>query len=71
MHGTTIKIKINLNSICRFSSYRGVNVSVSIIKTNQLALYKEIIAVCYEIETINKIKEYIGWAESGNKFVAF
>jgi hypothetical protein len=34
-----------------FSSYRTVNKSISVIKTSQLMLYREIIAVCSEIHT--------------------
>jgi hypothetical protein len=34
-----------------FSPYRAVNTPVSVIKTSQLMLYREIIAVCSEIHT--------------------
>ena len=41
----------NPNHIYRPSSYRAVIRSVSVIKTSQLMLYREIMAVCSEIHT--------------------
>jgi hypothetical protein len=40
----------NLKHIYRSSPYRAVN-TISVIKTSQLMLYREIIAVCSEIHT--------------------
>ena len=38
--------------VCSYSLYRAVNtLSVSVIKTSQLMLYREIIAVCSQIHT--------------------
>ena len=46
-----LKTHFNLNCNHRLSSYREVNNSVSVIKTSQLILYREIIAVCSQIHT--------------------
>ena len=44
--------KIILNYIQKPSPYRAVNtLSVSVIKTSQLMLYREIMAVCSQIHT--------------------
>jgi hypothetical protein len=48
---TVLKKRIDLNYVCRFSSYRAVNTLGLCYKTNLLMLYKEIIAVCSEIGT--------------------
>jgi len=49
-HGL-LKDKIILHYILRPSPNRAVNTLVSFIKTSQLKLYREIIAVCSEIHT--------------------
>ena len=45
--------QIHINTLCgqnvECRTYRAVNTSVSIIKTNQSMLYSEIIAVCSQI----------------------
>ena len=48
-----LKTKINLNCTEIFISHRAVNTHnyVSVVKTGQLMLYREIIAVCSEIHT--------------------
>jgi hypothetical protein len=48
----------NMNYIYIFSSYRAVNTPLSVMKTSQLMLYSEIIAVCSEIHTehINTVR---------------
>jgi hypothetical protein len=57
------KYKIRLNYIQRPSPYRAVNtLSVSVIKTSQLMLYREIMAVCSEIH-IKHIKTLCGLNE--------
>jgi hypothetical protein len=43
--------KLNLNYIERFSSYLAVNTLRLGYKNHQLMLYREIIAVCFEIHT--------------------
>jgi len=48
--GGSLKIKIKLNYITIQSVPRSKD-SVSVIKTNQLMLYREIIAVCSQIHT--------------------
>ena len=42
---------INWNYISIFNPYRAVNNCVWVIKTSQLMLYREIMAVCSEIHT--------------------
>ena len=42
---------VNLSYVSRFSPYREVNRLVWVIKTSQLMLYREIMAVCSEIHT--------------------
>jgi hypothetical protein len=39
----------------RPSSYRAVNIFISVIKTNQLALYRAKFAICSEINTKNTV----------------
>jgi hypothetical protein len=48
---TLLRKRIDLNYVCRFSSYRTVNTLSLCYKTNPLMLYREIIAVCSEIGT--------------------
>ena len=48
-HGT-VNTQLGLHYILRSSPYRAVN-TVSVIKTSQLMLYREIIAVCSQIHT--------------------
>ena len=45
-----VKVRVNLSRIYISSPYRAVN-TVSVIKTSQLMLYREIMAVCSEIHT--------------------
>jgi hypothetical protein len=45
-----------------FSSHRAVKTFLSVMKTSQLKLYYEIIAVC---STINTKHKYTVWAECG------
>ena len=46
-----IATRLNVNYIETFSPYRAETHSVTVIKTSQLMLYREIIAVCSEIHT--------------------
>ena len=46
----TLNVKISLSYMERPIPYRAVN-TVSVIQTNQLMLYREIIAVCSQIHT--------------------
>ena len=46
-----VATRLNVNYIETFSPYRAETHSVSVIKTSQLMLYKEIIDVCSEIHT--------------------
>jgi len=48
---TVLRKRINLNYVCRFSSYHAVNALSRCYKTNLLMLYREIIAICSEIGT--------------------
>jgi hypothetical protein len=48
---STSNFKSNTNYIYTFSSYRAVNTLRCVIRTNQLKLYSEDTAVCYEIHT--------------------
>jgi len=54
-----LKMKINLYNIQIFSSYRAGNTSLSVIKTNQLILYREIIAVSSEFNKNIHIKKTV------------
>ena len=59
-HGrTTTKFRVTRIYNSSFSPYRAVN-TISVIKTSQLMLYREIMAVCSEIHTKHK---YTVWAE--------
>ena len=49
----SLKTKINLNYIPRFSSYRTVNTCLWLIKTVLWMLYRGVIAVCSENHTNN------------------
>ena len=49
----TLKTKINLNYIARFSSYRTVNTCLWLIKTILWMLYRDVIAVCSDNHTKN------------------
>ena len=44
----SLKTKINLNYISRFSSYRTVNTCLRLVKTNLWMLCRGVIAVCSE-----------------------
>jgi hypothetical protein len=57
---TPLNTKMKLNCIYIFSSYCARIKSVSVIKTNQLKLYKEAITVCSEICT-KHINKLCGW----------
>ena len=56
-----LHLKINPNYSLRFSSYRTINIFLSVIKRNQLMLYTEIVAVC---SVMHKNHRYVLFGQS-------